>query len=158
VVEGLTLVRDCYMPMAALGSGVALWVSENGYATNLGRSEADQVANLRSTLGDLHTWSGQLNITDYRYFNLRDNVSDGTDLFDAVGLLRDDYAPKSAAAVFGALVQQYGTARPTTPDYTVARRRGRLTVSGGVPPPCTGSLAVRISAGHRVLARRRAAV
>jgi len=100
VIEALTLLRSCYLPKAGLGPGVDLWVSENGYATNLGRSDASQGADLSSTLDSVEAYSGTLGISDYRYFNLRDNRSTGTDLFDAVGLLRDDYAEKPA---FGAL-------------------------------------------------------
>jgi hypothetical protein len=108
-VEGLTLLRDCYMPKAGLGREVDLWVSENGYATNLGRSEGGQVAELDSTVRDLRTWSGTLGITDYRYFNLRDNDSRGLDLFAAVGLLRDDYSRKPAFASFRGLAGLFGT-------------------------------------------------
>jgi hypothetical protein len=34
-LEALTLVRDCYMPRAGLGARTELWITENGYATNL---------------------------------------------------------------------------------------------------------------------------
>jgi hypothetical protein len=111
-VEALTLLRDCYMPKAGLGSGVALWVTENGYATNLGRTEAQQVADLTSTVEAVHRWSGALGVTDYRYFNLRDNRSQGTDLFDAVGLLRDDYSEKPAFAGYRSLIRRFGPAAP----------------------------------------------
>ena len=47
IAEALTLVRDCYMPKAGLGREVELWVSENGYATNLGHSEDSQAARSR---------------------------------------------------------------------------------------------------------------
>jgi hypothetical protein len=67
-----------------------------------------------STVRDVHRWSGTLNVTDYRYFNLRDNNSDGTDLFDAVGLLRDDYARKPAFGVLRDLIGELGTAAPVT--------------------------------------------
>ena len=107
-VEALTLLRDCYMPKASLGREVALWVSENGYATNLGRTEAQQIADLRSTIEDVRAWSGTLGVTDYRYFNLRDNRSAGTDLFDAVGLLRDDYSEKPAFAGYRSFISRYG--------------------------------------------------
>ena len=113
VVEALTLLRSCYLPRAKLGREVGLWVSENGYATNLGRSEESQLADLTSTLTDVHRWSGELGVSDYRYFNLRDNDSDGDDLFDAVGLLRDDYSPKPA---FGRL--RGAIATTGTPQYT----------------------------------------
>ena len=108
VAEALTLVRDCYMPKAQLGRDVELWVSENGYATNLGRSEASQRSDLESTVEAVARWSGALGVTDYRWFNLRDNNSDGTDLFSAVGLLRDDYSRKPAFAAFRDAMKAHG--------------------------------------------------
>ena len=108
IAEALTLVRDCYMPKAGLDRRVQLWVSENGYATNLGRDEDSQATDLESTLDAVSKWSGALGITDYRYFNLRDNNSDGTDLFSAIGLLRDDYTRKPAFAVYRRGIAKYG--------------------------------------------------
>jgi hypothetical protein len=108
VAEALTLVRDCYMPKAQLGRRVDLWVSENGYATNLGRGEESQQRDLESTVEAVARWSGSLGVTDYRWFNLRDNNSDGTDLFSAVGLLRDDYSQKPAFAAFRRAIKVYG--------------------------------------------------
>src|SRR4051794_30108748 len=82
--EAVTLLRDCWMPMAQLGRGVPIWISENGYATNLGHDEPRQVTDLDTTLGAVHALDTTLGVTDYRYFNLRDNRPDGTDLFDDV--------------------------------------------------------------------------
>jgi hypothetical protein len=108
IAEALTLVRDCYMPKAGLDRQVELWVSENGYATNLGRSEDSQQRDLESSIDAVARWSGALGITDYRWFNLRDNNSDGTDLFSAVGLLRDDYSRKPAFAAYRRAIKAYG--------------------------------------------------
>ena len=108
LAEALTLVRDCYMPKAGLGRDVELWVSENGYATNLGRSEESQRRDLESSVEAVTRWSGALGITDYRWFNLRDNNSDGTDLFSAVGLLRDDYSRKPAFAAYRRAIKAHG--------------------------------------------------
>lgn len=108
-LEALTLVRDCYMPKAGLGGAYEIWVSENGYATNLGHSEDRQAAELVETLEAIHAYSGTLGISDYRYFNLRDNRPDGTDLFDNVGLLRADYSPKPAFDLYRRLVSRLGT-------------------------------------------------
>ena len=74
IVEALTLLRHCYMPKAGLGPRLDLWVSENGYATNLGRTEAGQATDARARRSQaVHRWSGTLGVSDYRYFNLRDN-------------------------------------------------------------------------------------
>ncbi len=110
-VEALTLLRRCYMPKAGLGPKVDLWVSENGYATNLGRTETSQAISLGSTLDAVHRYSGTLGVSDYRYFNLRDNNSAGPDLFDAVGLLRDDYSRKPAFGTLRSAIAAYGERR-----------------------------------------------
>lgn len=127
VAEALTILRRCYLPLAGMGDEVDLWVSENGYATNLGRTEESQDASLRSTVETLAELSGTLNITDYRWFNLRDNRTGGPDLFDAVGLMRDDYSTKPAYDTFRGLLAVHGTA-------VAARPPGRPDVA---PPPAT---------------------
>jgi hypothetical protein len=96
------------MPKAGLGPEVDLWVTENGYATNLGRTEAQQDASLASTVAEVFRYSGTLGVTDYRWFNLRDNNSTGPDLFDAVGLLRDDYTEKPGFGTYRAAIELLG--------------------------------------------------
>jgi hypothetical protein len=109
LVEALTLMRSCFMPKAGLGRRYELWISENGYATRpLVDSEPGQAANLESSVRWLHRYSGALNVTDYRYFNLRDNRADGVDLFDQVGLLREDYSRKPAFSVYRRLIRRFG--------------------------------------------------
>ena len=161
IVEGLTLLRSCYMPKAKLGPEIAVWVSENGYATNLGRSEQTQLADLTSTLDQAHRYSGELGLTDYRYFNLRDNDSDGEDLFDAVGLLRDDYTPKPAFDLLRTAVAERGAQAPPPPEpaprptlrpspaglrVRVVRRRRGIVVRGRVlGSRCRGTVRVRVA-------------
>lgn len=171
VAEALTLVRRCYMPKAGLGESVNLWVSENGYATNLGRSEAGQAEALDSTLRWVHRYSGELGVTDYRYFNLRDNDSDGTDLFSAVGLLRDDHSPKPGLATLRGLIGLFGREVPEAGPSGQARLRARVSpradthgprrfVTRGrlVGAPCAGIVRVRFQTGRRTISVRRARV
>lgn len=177
--EALTLVRDCYMPKAGLGDEIDLWVSENGYATNSGRSEAAQAAMLDNTVRAVHRVSGELGITNYRYFNLRDNDSDGPDLFDAVGLLRDDYTPKPAFAAYRGLIGLFGASVPSpdgaaprirprlrvrtspTRDARGPRRfttRGRIVLPAGAEIRCSGRAVVRYKAGGNTISSRAAPV
>lgn len=125
-LEALTVVRDCYMPMAKLGDDVQLWITENGYPTNFGRKESRQVTDLENTVNAVHAYSGTLGVTDYRYFNLRDNRSAGSDLFDAVGLLREDYSRKPAFGAYRGLVSRYG--RHARPRRKAGPLRLRLTL------------------------------
>jgi hypothetical protein len=96
------------MPRAGLADRAEIWITENGYATNLGHTEAEQRANLEDTLAWVHLYSGTLGMTDYRYFNLRDNRPNGTDLFDDVGLLRADYTRKPVYKAYKHLVRRLG--------------------------------------------------
>ena len=153
-VEALTLLRSCYLPLAGLGPRVSLWVTENGYATNLGRTEAAQDVALGSTLDAVHRYSGTLGVTDYRWFNLRDNVSTGTDLFDAVGLIRDDYSEKPAFATYRSEIEGIGTDRPKRIRCagriaTLVGTPGRDVLHGTVGPDviATGGGGDRISGG-----------
>ncbi len=41
--------------------------------------------------------TGTLGVSDYRWFNLRDNRTGGSGLFDSIGLLREDRAKPSAS-------------------------------------------------------------
>jgi hypothetical protein len=77
-----------------------------------------------ATIDALAGWSGTLGISDYRYFNLRDNRSQGADLFDAVGLLFDDYREKPAFAAFRNAVAALGASAPRgAPGRTAPRLR-----------------------------------
>ena len=107
-------------------------MTENGYATRGGTGEERQAGDLTATLDALARYSGTLGITDYRYFNLRDNRSTGPDLFDAVGLLFDDYREKAAFAAFRGAVRRARRARrprrrPRRPERAPARAL-RVTV------------------------------
>ena len=165
LVEALTLIRRCYMPKARLGDDVQLWVSENGYPTNNGRDPGDQSEALDSMVRYTYGYSGELGITDYRWFNLRDNRSNGNDLFSAVGLLYDDYRRKPSYAQMRGLIGllgrrvpagEDGSSRPGSDTTRVVRgarvssrvtarttvrrlRRGarRFTTTGRVLPPAS---------------------
>ena len=161
-IEALTLLRDCWMPKAGLGRDVALSVTENGYATRGGVGEDRQAADLRATTDAVARWSGTLGVTDYRYFNLRDNASCGADLFDAVGLLFDDYQEKQAFGVFRDSIARTGAAPPPAarlrvtvrPRRVVRRRRVLLRVRATADGRPVRGAAVRVGSARRVTGPR----
>jgi hypothetical protein len=87
-------MRECYMPKAGFGSRVPLKIEETGWPTGPDRSEAEQKEILRQFVNTTHRYRGTYNITDFRWFGLRDNNSQGPDYQSYFGLLRDNYSPK----------------------------------------------------------------
>ena len=96
--EAIATMRDCYLPLGGIAPAVPLWLTENGYASS--KDQATQTAALTGMIDAVHKLSGKYNVTDYRWFNLRDNDSTGNGTFDQDGLLLDDYAQKSSYAAF----------------------------------------------------------
>jgi hypothetical protein len=107
MVNALSVLRDCYLPLAGIPESVPIKVEENGYPTlEPVRSYAEQVNAMRQMVGAVHDFRGTYNVTDYRWFDLRDHRSSSTNFQHQYGLLRDDYTPKPAFAVYGELVEQ----------------------------------------------------
>jgi hypothetical protein len=89
-------------------------------------------------------FSGNYNVSDYRWFLLRDGNSDANDFQQQYGLLRDDYSPKPAFALYRSLIARYGPP-PGRGGGAVSRPRIRLSVRPR-----------RVHAGRRVRFRFRA--
>lgn len=103
-VAAIALVRQQEMPIAGLPGHVPIRVSENGWDTVGSRTEAQQTDALTSELTAINANRARLGITSYEYFDLRDDKTASTNLFDHFGLLRDDYTPKTAFGVYRHLV------------------------------------------------------
>jgi hypothetical protein len=106
MVAALSQLRECFMPIANLGPEVPIHVEENGWPTGPGRSEAYQETAMRAMVGAVHQFRGTYNISDYRWFNLRDHNSSSQNFQQHYGLLRDDYSPKPAFAAFRELIRR----------------------------------------------------
>ena len=110
LAEAAATMRRCYLPMGGVPASVPLWVTENGYPTHAGRaSEDEQRQALLDMVGAARDVGRSYNVTDYRWFNLRDNDSSGAGMFDTDGLLRDDYSRKPSYDTFRSLLRRYGT-------------------------------------------------
>jgi hypothetical protein len=125
------VLRDCFDPMAGIGTSVPIWITENGVPTGV-LSDAQQAAALQQLVQAAHDYSGTFNITDYRWFNLRDASSSPPvsligPTFSSDGLLRDDYTAKPSFAVYRSLIAEYGakTPKPKARARRRACRRGR---------------------------------
>lgn len=107
MASAIATMRTCFLPLADIPAATPLWVTENGFPSN-GTGNTSQVNALRGMVDAAHRYGGTYNVTDYRWFNLRDNNSQGSGLFDQDGLLRDDDSRKPSFAVYKDLIKRYG--------------------------------------------------
>jgi hypothetical protein len=104
IVAAFASLRNRFMPLAGLPRKIAIHVSENGYPTGRARTEAMQVTVLRAAIRTVCAQRARYNITDYRWFDLRDADSSSPGMESHYGLMRDDYAPKEAFGVYRRLI------------------------------------------------------
>ena len=100
IVNALSLLR-CYATSARIPATVPIHVQENGYPTGDGsRTYERQAQAMRTMVRAFHDYRGTFNVTDYRWFNLRDAETASPNFQQHYGIMRDDYTPKPAFGVF----------------------------------------------------------
>jgi len=110
----LRSLRENNLKTAGIPASVAIRITENGWPTgknpiaNVERSYERQSEVLELVIRTIHGLRGELNITKYVLFGLRDADSSKEDLFHQYGILRDDYTPKPAYETFQKLVAELG--------------------------------------------------
>jgi hypothetical protein len=131
--QALGAVRNCFAPMAGIGAKVPIWITENGVPTGATTSDAAQANALTQLVAAVRAYSGTFNVTDYRWFNLRDSNSSPSGslpgvatTFSTDGLLRADYSAKPAYAAYQAAIARYGRCAPVS--MRIALRRERRAV------------------------------
>ena len=106
MVNAMSVLRECYLPIAGIPPTVPMKVEENGYPTlEPARNYAEQEAAMREMVGAVDEFRGTYNVTDYRWFDLRDHRTSSPNFQQQYGLLRDDYTPKPAFAAYAELVE-----------------------------------------------------
>jgi hypothetical protein len=100
----LRALRVTYMPLAGIPHRVPLRVSETGFPTGPGRTDAMQVTFMKAAASAVYHARGVYNITGYRWFDLRDADSSSSSFESQYGLMRDDYSPKPAFGAYRALI------------------------------------------------------
>lgn len=108
-LQMLGTVRRCFMPLGDLGSSVPIWITEDGYRTAPGTTTlAQQQTALTQIVQTIHGAARTFGVTDYRWFNLRDNLPRAGGL----GLLSADYRRKPSFAAYRGLIERFGTELP----------------------------------------------
>ncbi len=133
MAQALGTVRSCFLPMAGIGARVPIWITENGVPSGATMSAAGQASALTQLVDAARAYSGTFDVTDYRWFNLRDSSSSAAGSLPGVaatfatdGLLRDDYSAKPAYGAYRAAIAAFG--RCAGAFVGVAVRRERLAV------------------------------
>jgi hypothetical protein len=104
----------CYSGGAGIPKSVPIHVEENGYPTGPGRTYERQAQAMDTMVRAVHDFRGTFNISDYRWFNLRDGDSTSPNFQTQYGLMTDEYVPKPAFGLYRKLVGRFttGNARP----------------------------------------------
>jgi hypothetical protein len=106
--RALSLLRSTYLPLAGIPNTVPVQLCENGYPTGPGRTDAMQATVLGAAVTAVHQTRRPYNVTGYRWFDLRDADSSSPSFESQYGIMRDDYSPKAAFAVYRQLVAEFG--------------------------------------------------
>jgi hypothetical protein len=105
MVNAMSQLRECFLPIPDIGPGVPIHVEENGWPTGPLRTDQQQLAALQEMTAAVDDFRGTYNVTDYRWFDLRDHDSSSLNFQHHYGLLLDDYTPKPAFAAYGQIVR-----------------------------------------------------
>ncbi|MBV9424261.1 MAG: hypothetical protein JOZ98_15215 [Solirubrobacterales bacterium] len=119
-LQMLGVVRRCFMPLGDLGPKVPIWITESGYDTTAGvHTWAQQRAALVQIVVTIRGAARTFGVTDFRWFNLRDNVSKSLALYETNGLMTDTYQRKPSFAAYRTLIAQFGAARSRASAFGV---------------------------------------
>jgi hypothetical protein len=109
----MATMRRCLMPLAGLRDRVPIWITESGYDTTPGViSQAGQRTALKQIVNTVRGGAGTFGVTDFRWFNLRDNISTTPAFAETSGLLTDRYRRKLSFAAYRVLIGRFGSALP----------------------------------------------
>jgi hypothetical protein len=115
VLAVLTAFREQCLGAAGIPDAVPIHITEHGWATGPDRPYARQAEVLDTVVRAVA--ESDLNITAYEHFALRDADSAREEPLYQLGLLRSDYAPKPAFAVYRDLIAEFTS--PGTPARPV---------------------------------------
>jgi hypothetical protein len=105
MIDALDTLRS-YSGGAGIPCSVPIHVAENGYPTGIGRSYETQKAALETMVGTVAEHRAEYNVTDYRWFDLRDADSSSQNFQQHYGLTEDDYTPKPAYSSWKRLIRE----------------------------------------------------
>lgn len=101
--------REHDLAAGGIPSTVPIRITENGWPTGPDRPYERQAAALDAIIRAVHAYRAEFNVTHYELFTLRDADSSNDNSFHQFGIMRDDYTPKPAFAMYQRLIQELGS-------------------------------------------------
>ncbi|MGI8804599.1 MAG: hypothetical protein ACR2IN_02700 [Thermoleophilaceae bacterium] len=132
MVNAMSALR-CYAAIPGIPERVPMHVEENGWPTGPGRTPEMQARVAETLVRAVHDFRGTYNVSDYRWFNLRDADSSDPRFTQQYGLIRSDYAKKPAFRVYCDLVGRLATDRGETCAASSSASPGDGGDDGGGP-------------------------
>ena len=132
MVDAMSSFR-CYLRAAGIPDSVPIHVEENGWPTYGTRREDMQALVADRMIRAVDDFRGTYNVSDYRWFNLRDADTSDPSPGQHYGLLHDDYTEKPAFAVVASLfksVAAKGGTLPARASQECLRHAGDATSTG----------------------------
>jgi hypothetical protein len=115
LVNAMSSLR-CYAGGANIPASVPIHVEENGWPTSPpARSFEQQAQSLETQVRAFQDFRGTFNVSDYRWFDLRDSDSTSPNPQQQYGLMTDTYAEKPAFARYRDLIAQLSVRNPPAP-------------------------------------------
>ena len=154
IINAFDILRDCFLPIPQIPDATPIHVTENGYPTGPNRSYATQREALEEMIRAVHDARGTYNVTDHRWFNLRDADTESPNFQQQYGLLRDDYTPKPAFGTYERLVEELARAAPAANALSLRvrpneARRYRRKAFRFVVKPRQAGVTVRFAGARR---------
>jgi hypothetical protein len=131
MVNAMSSIR-CFAAGAGIPQTVPIHIEENGFPTSdtPDRSEQRQIEVMRTLVKAVNDFRGTYNVSDYRWFNLRDGDSTSPNFQVRYGLLHDDYSEKPAFGVYRDLVAELARREPAGSAGPKPRLRVRCVRHG----------------------------
>jgi hypothetical protein len=166
MVNAMSSLR-CYSHIAGIPDSVPMKIEENGWPTQPpGRSYAKQADVLELMVRAADDFRGTFNVSDYRWFNLRDGDTSSPMLFQHFGLVESGYTEKPAFERYRGLIAGLSTRYPSHPRLGLrlkarlrrTRHGGRRCASGRIRATVIGrdrglALSASFARGKRRVAR-----
>jgi hypothetical protein len=133
----------CYLRAAGIPDSVPMYIEENGWPTFGARREDTQAQVADEMIRAASDFRGTYNVTDYRWFNLRDANTGDPAIAQHFGLLRDDYSEKpafaSVARAYAEVGRRFAADAPGSRSSSGCLRRAGALRGAGIGAARLGS-------------------